>query len=352
MPLAATAQREGARPLLLGQQALTGKQKAAMFLIAIGPELAAKVFKHLSQEEIEIVSLEIANQREVPPPRRDAVLHEFYQLAVAQEYISHGGLDYARSILEKALGPAKAMEILQRLTASLQVRPFDFMRKADPGQVLSFIQNEHPQTIALIMAYLHPEQAAVILSALPPERQVDVARRIAIMDRTSPDVLHEVERVLERKLASLVSQDFTAAGGVENVVEILNRVDRTTEKTIMEALSIQDPVLAEEIKKRMFLFEDIVHLDNRSVQRVLREVDMSRDLPLALKVASDEVKQKIFQNISKRAGENLRENMEFLGPVRLRDVEEAQQKIVNIIRRLEEEGEIIIARGGGEDIVV
>ncbi|MFO7256022.1 MAG: flagellar motor switch protein FliG [Bacillota bacterium] len=339
-------------PVRTTTQGLTGRQKAAIFMIALGPEMAARVFRHLKPDEMETISLEIANQRTVTPDERDLVLQEFYQMAIAQSYIASGGLDYARELLEKALGPAKAMEILQRLTASLQVRPFDLIRKTDPSQLLSFIQNEHPQTIALIMAYLHPDQAATVLSALPPERQADVARRIAIMDRTSPEVLKEVERVLERKLASLVSQDYTVAGGVEAVVEILNRVDRGTEKTIMEALAVQDPALADEIKKRMFLFEDIVHLDNRTVQRILREVDMNRDLPLALKVASEEVKQKIFRNISKRAAENLRESMEYLGPVRLRDVEEAQTKIVNIIRRLEEEGEIVIARGGGDDIVV
>jgi flagellar motor switch protein FliG len=245
------------------------------------------------------------------------------------------------------------MEILQRLTASLQVRPFSFVRKADPNQLISFIQGEHPQTIALIMAYLQPEQASVVLASLPPERQADVARRFAIMDRTSPEVLKEVERVLERKLSSLVNQDFTAAGGVESVVEVLNRVDRGTERTIMESLAVQDPALADEIKKRMFLFEDITSLDNRSLQTVLREVDLQRDLPLALKVASEEVKRKIMSNISRRAQDNLREAMDYLGPVRLRDVEEAQTKIVSIIRKLEEQGDIIVgSRGGGEDIVV
>lgn len=331
---------------------LTGRQKAAILLITLGPEHAARVFKHLGQAEIEQVSLEIANQRHVDAEDRHAILMEFYQMAMAQQYIASGGIEFARELLEKALGPQKAMEIIQRLTASLQVRPFDFIRKADPAQLLSFLQNEHPQTIALILAYLHPDQASVVLSALPPDRQADVARRIAIMDRTSPDVLKEVERVLERKLSSLVSEDYTAAGGVEAVVEVLNRVDRSTEKVIMESLAVQDPGLAEEIKKRMFLFEDIVNLDNRSVQRVLHEVDHARDLPLALKMASEEVKQKIMRNISRRAAENLRENLEYLGPVRLRDVEEAQAKIVNIIRRLEEEGEIIVGRGGGDDIVV
>ena len=332
---------------------LSGRQKAAILLISLGPEHSAKVFQHLREEEIETISLEIAAQRQIAPELREKVLYEFFQLYQAQQYVSQGGIDYAKEILERALGSNKAMEILQRMTASMQVRPFGFVRKADPNQLISFIQGEHSQTIALIMAYLQPEQASVVLASLPPDRQADVARRIAIMDRTSPEVLKEVERVLERKLASLVSQDYTAAGGVEAVVEVLNRVDRGTEKTIMESLAIQDPTLADEIKKRMFLFEDIVTLDNRSLQRVLREVDQQRDLPLALKVASDDVKKKIFANVSKRAQDNLREAMDYLGPVRLRDVEEAQTKIVNIIRKLEEMGEIIVgSRGGGEDIVV
>jgi flagellar motor switch protein FliG len=332
---------------------LTGRQKAAILLISLGPEISAKVFHHMREEEIEAISLEIASQRQISPDIREKVLYEFYQIHQAQQYVSQGGIDYAKEILERALGSNKAMEILTRLTASLQVRPFSFVRKADPNQLISFIQGEHPQTIALIMAYLQPEQASIVLASLPPERQADVARRIAIMDRTSPEVLKEVERVLERKLASMVNQDYTTAGGVESVVEVLNRVDRGTERTIMESLAVQDPSLAEEIKKRMFLFEDIITLDNRSLQTVLREVDLQRDLPLALKVASEEVKRKILSNISRRAQENLKEAMDYLGPVRLRDVEEAQTKIVNIIRRLEESGQIIVgSRGGGEDIVV
>lgn len=335
------------------QRELSGRQKAAILLISLGPELSAKVFGHLREAEIESISLEIASQRQIAADMREKILYEFYQIYQAQQFISQGGIDYAREILERALGQTKAVEILTRLTASLQTRPFDVVRKADPNQLLSFISGEHPQTIALIMAYLQPEQAAVVLGSLPPERQADVARRIAIMDRTSPEVLKEVEKVLERKLASMVSQDFTTAGGVESVVEVLNRVDRSTEKTIMESLAVQDPALADEIKKRMFLFEDIVSLDNRSLQRVLREVDLSRDLPLALKVASDEVKRKVYANISRRAQENLREAMDYLGPVRLRDVEDSQTKIVNIIRKLEEMGEIVVgSRGGGEDIVV
>lgn len=330
---------------------LQNKQKAAILLIALGPQISAQIFKHLREDEIEKLTLEIANQRKVTQEQKDKVLAEFHQMALAQEYISSGGLDYAREVLEKALGAEKAVSIINRLTASLQIRPFDFARKTDPAQLLNFIQNEHPQTIALIMAYLHPDQAGVILSALPPDRQVDVAKRIATMDRTSPDVLKDVERILERKLSSLATQDFTAAGGVDSIVEVLNRVDRTTERTIIENLEVQNPELAEEIKKRMFVFEDIILLDDRSLQLVLREID-SKDLALALKASSNEVAEKIFKNMSKRASEMLREEIEYMGPVRIRDVEEAQQKIVNVIRRLEESGEIIVSRGKGDEIIV
>lgn len=330
---------------------LTNKQKAAILLIALGPDISSQVFKYLREDEIEKLTLEIANQRKITQEQKDKVLGEFHQMALAKEYISSGGLDYAREVLEKALGSDKAVAIINRLTSSLQIRPFDFARKTDPGQLLNFIQNEHPQTIALIMAYLQPEQSAAIISALPSDRQVDVAKRIATMDRTSPDVLKDVERILERKLSSLVTQDFTAAGGVDSIVEVLNRVDRTTERTIIENLEIQNPELAEEIKRRMFVFEDIVLLDDRSLQLVLREID-SKDLALALKASSGEVGEKIYKNVSKRASEMLREEIEYMGPVRIRDVEEAQQKIVNVIRRLEESGEIIVSRGKGDEIIV
>ncbi len=330
---------------------MSGKQKAAILLISLGPDVAAQVFKHLKEDEIEKLTLEIANQRKVTQESKDKVLVEFHQMALAKEYISSGGIDYAREIIEKALGQEKAMMIINRLTSSLQIRPFDFARKTDPAQLLNFIQNEHPQTIALIMAYLQPDQAGTILSALPPDRQVDVAKRIALMDRTSPDVIKDVERILERKLSSLVTQDFTAAGGVDAIVEVLNRVDRTTERTIIENLEIQNPELAEEIKKRMFVFEDIVLLDDRSLQLVLREID-SKDLALALKASSSEVADKVYKNMSKRAAEMLREEIQYMGPVRIRDVEEAQQKVVNVIRRLEESGEIIVSRGKGDEIIV
>ena len=333
------------------RKVLSGKQKAANFFIFLGPEKSAQIFKHLNEEEIEQITLEIANVRQVPADKVDDIFREFYEMALASQFIGQGGIGYAKEVLERAYGEEKTIEIIGRISASLQVRPFDFMRKTEPSQLLNFIQSEHPQTIALILAYLEPEKSSSILSALPPDQQAEVAKRIAIMDTTSPEVIKQVERVLERKLSSIAPQELTAAGGIKSVVEIINRVDRGTEKTIMEAMEVQDPELAEEIKKLMFVFEDIVIIDDRSVQRVLREVE-SQDLALALKGSSDEVNQKIFSNMSTRASDMLKEDIEFMGPVRLRDVEEAQQRIVNIIRRLEETGEIVVARGGGDEIIV
>lgn len=330
---------------------LSGRQKAAILLITLGPEVSAQVFKHLRDDEIEQLTLEIANVRKVDSLEKDTIIGEFHQICVAQEYITQGGIAYAREILEKALGSQKAMDILNRLTATLQVRPFDFARKADPSQILNFIQNENAQTIALVLSYLQPEQSSAVLSSLPQEKQAEVARRIALMDSTSPEVISQVERVLEQKLSATVTQDYTNAGGIEAIVQILNGVDRGTERTILDALEIQDPELAEEIKKRMFVFEDIVNLDNRSIQRIIRDIENS-DLQLALKVASEEVREAVFRNMSKRMAETFKEEMEYMGPVRLRDVEEAQTRIVATIRRLEDAGEIIIARGGGDDIIV
>lgn len=332
-------------------QSLTGRQKAAILLISLGPEVSAQIFKHLREEEIEQLTLEIANVRKVEALEKESILTEFHQICLAQEYLSQGGITYAKEILEKALGSQKAIDIINRLTATLQVRPFDFARKADPAQILNFIQNENSQTIALVLSYLEPEQSAIILSSLPQDKQAEVAKRIAIMDSTSPEVITQVERVLEQKLSATVTQDYTSAGGIESIVHILNGVDRGTERTILDSLEFQDPDLAEEIKKRMFVFEDIVNLDNRAIQRIIRDID-NTDLQLALKVASEEVRDSIFQNMSKRMSETFKEEMEYMGPVRLRDVEEAQTRIVSTIRRLEESGEIIIARGGGDDIVV
>ncbi|MBW8350492.1 flagellar motor switch protein FliG [Bacillus sp. IITD106] len=335
----------------MSRKGLTGKQKAAILLISLGPDVASSVYKHLTEEEMEKLTLEISSVRKVDSSAKEDVMDEFHNIAIAQDYITQGGIGYAKTVLEKALGPEQAMNIINRLTSSLQVRPFDFARKADAGQILNFIQNEHPQTIALILSYLDPEKAGQILSELPQDKQTDIAKRIAVMDRTSPEVISEIESILERKLSATVTQDYTQTGGIEAVVDVLNGVDRATEKTILDALEIEDPILAEEIKKRMFVFEDIVTLDNRSIQRIIRECD-NEDLLLALKISSDEVKDVLYRNMSTRMVETIKEEMEFMGPVRLRDVEEAQTKIVGIIRRLEELGEIIVARGGGDDIIV
>ena len=329
----------------------SGVQKAAILLIALGPERSADLFKHLKEDEIEELTLEIANTRSISPQVKEDILNEFYQICLAQQYIAEGGIGYAKDLLDKAFGNEKAQEVITKLTASLQVRPFEFVRKTDPSQLLNFIQDEHPQTIAMILSYLTSAQAAMVLGALPPEKQADVAKRIAMMDRTSPDVIKEVERVLERKLSSLVNQDYTIVGGVDAIVNILNTVDRSTEKHIMESLEIEEPELADEIRKKMFVFEDILLLDDRAIQRVLRDVDNS-DLGIALKGANEEVQNVIFKNLSKRLAAMIKEDMEFMGPVRMKDVEEAQQKIVGVIRKLEDSGEIVISRGGGDEIIV
>ncbi|MDI6703072.1 MAG: flagellar motor switch protein FliG [bacterium] len=330
---------------------LTGPQKAAILLVSLGEDASADVFKHLRDEEIEQITLEIARLPRIDAEQRHRVMVEFHQMIQAQEFISQGGIEYAREVLERSLGSSKAAEIINRLISSLQVKPFDFIRKAEPRQLLNFIQNEHPQTIALVLSYLPPDKASEVLSQLPAELQTDVTQRIAFMDRTSPEVLKDVERVLEKKLSSFISEEYTAVGGIQTIVDMLNMADRGTEKTILESLGEQNPELVEEIKKRMFVFEDIVLLDDRSCQKVLREVEIS-DLALALKGVEEKIKDKIFNNMPKRAAAMLRDELEYLGPVRARDVEEAQQKIVNIIRQLEDSGDIIVSRGGkGEAII-
>jgi flagellar motor switch protein FliG len=330
---------------------LSGRQKAAIFMISLGAERSAEVMKHLKDEEVEALTFEIARIEHIDPAQKEAVLKEFHELMVAQDFILNGGIDYAREVLERSLGSQKAMDIVNRLTSSLQVKPFDFVRRTDPQHLVNFLQSEHPQTIALVLAYLEPKKASEVLKELPVEIQAEVAKRVAKMQRTTPEVLREVERVLERKLSTIASEDFTSAGGIDAIVEVLNMADRSTEKTIIETLEEEDPELAEEIKKRMFVFEDIVLLDDKSIQKVLREVD-NNELAKALKSVDDEVKEKIFRNMSKRAVTLLREDMEFMGPTRMSDVEEAQQKIVNVIRKLEEDGEVVIARSGEDEMVV
>ncbi|NYE56897.1 flagellar motor switch protein FliG [Carboxydothermus ferrireducens] len=325
--------------------------KIAKLLIALGPEHSAKILaKHFTEEEIEKISMAVATIGQITPEERQKVVEEFLELYQAQEYISTGGVSYAKEMLEKALGPQKANEIIKKLISLTAKMPFQMLRKADARQLINFIQNEHPQTIALILSYLLPEQAAMILSSMPAEMQSDIIKRIATMERTSPEVIREIEEVLEKKVSSVFEQNYTRAGGIEAVVEILNRVDRSTEKNILENLEQENQELAEEIRKRMFVFEDIVTLDDMAIQRVLREVE-SRDLAFALKGSTEEVKQRIMKNLSKRAAEMLNDELAYMGPVRLKDVEQAQQKIVAIIRRLEEAGEIIISRGGEDALV-
>ena len=331
---------------------LTGIQKAAILFITLGPEAASGIIKKLSDAEIQKITYEIANTTSVKQEQRTEILEEFVEMNKAKDYILEGGFEYARNLLGKALGSQRAKEILEKVSeATQQYRPFAIARKADAHQLLNVISNEHPQTIALILCYLQPDKGAQILSELPEDIQTEVAYRVASMDNTSPMVIKEIEKVLNSKLSSVVRTDMTTIGGVETLVDILNQVDRTTEKNITEGLEREDPELAEKIKQSMFVFEDVITLDDVSIQRVLREVE-SKDLALALKGCSEEVANAIFRNQSKRAAASLKEDIEFLGPVRLMDVEKAQQKIVSIIRRLEDAGEIIVSRGGEDAIVV
>ena len=331
---------------------LTGVQKTAILFITLGPDAAAPIIKKLPEREIQKIVYEIANMNTVKNDVKQEILSEFMDMNKAKDYLIEGGLDYARDLLGKALGNQRAKEILDQVTeATEQFRPFGIARKADAHQLLNVITNEHPQTIALILCYLQPDKAGQIVSSLPEEIQGDVAFRIANMSNTSPMVIKEIEKVLNSKLSSVVKSDLTVIGGVETIVAILNQVDRTTEKNITEGLERVDPELAEKVKQSMFIFEDIVTLDDVSIQRILREVE-SKDIALALKGCSDEVSASVFRNQSKRAAASLKEDMEFLGPVRLMDVEKAQMKIVGTIRRLEDAGEIIISRGGEDAIII
>ncbi len=330
---------EGAAP----QTVLTGKRKAAILFICLGTELASEVFKYLKPEEIEAISFEIARLETIEPEMKEAVLREFQEMMMAQDFIISGGIDYARDLLTQAMGENKARDIIARLTTAQKARPFEFIRSFDSVHLMNFLVQEHPQTIALILAYLPPTKAAETMAQLPEEKQADVAKRIATMERTSPEVLREVERVLEKKLSALSQEGFSEAGGIQSLVDLLNKADRTTERTILETLEDEDPELAEEIKKRMLLFEDIVMLDDPSIQILMRNVDPS-DLGKALKGVDGTVQDKIFNNMSKRAATLMQEDMEFMGPLRRKDVEEVQQQIVGVIRMLEEKGEIVISR--------
>ena len=294
------------------------------------------------------MTLDLSSLGTVDANNKAAVLDEFYEMAVAKRFVAQGGIDFAKNLLEKSFGSERAFEVLNRLQSSLQEVPFQFLKRADPSQVCSFIQDEHPQTISLILAHMNPATSSIILSALPQDVQSDVVIRIATMDRTAPEIVREVERVLERKMAAVFSQGFTFAGGVKDVAEILNMIERSTEKTIMADLEERDPELADEIARLMFTFDDIVFVDDAGIQKTLREIE-SKDLALALKASGEDVANKVYKNMSERAREMIKEEIEFMGPVRMRNVEEAQQKIVAVIRRLEESGDVgISGRGGGD----
>jgi len=335
----------------MARERISTKEKAAVLMITMGKERAAKIYKYLSEEEIEQLTLAITTMRRVEPDIKESVVDEFFQMCIARKYISEGGIDYAREILAKAFGEDRTNDLIMKLSSSLRVKPFDFIRKADSTQVLNFIQNEHPQTIALILSYLEPRHAAQILANLPLDKQTSVIARIANMGVTSPEYIKETERVLEKKLSTMNFGDKTSTGGIDSLVSILNSVDRGTERHLLESLEETDAELVEEIRKRMFVFEDVVKLGNTAIQRVLKEID-NRDLAVALKGSSAEVADVIFKNISSRLQEMIKEDMEFMGPVRVRDVEEAQQKIVNVIRQLDDAGEIIISRGSEDELIV
>jgi len=329
---------------------IKGRRKAAILLVLLGPEKASKVYKHLDEQMIEILTLEIAAVRRIDPGQKEIVLKEAQEIIMAREFLDRGGVSYARELLEQSMGEAKAEDLLRKLTSNLQAKPFDFLRASDPIQILSFLQGEHPQMITMILSFLPPEKAAAILSGLPNQDQADVALRIAKMDRITPDVLRETEKELEKKFSAVVGGDYSIAGGVDSVVQIINRAGRKTEKNILEILDETDPELAEEIRKKLFTFEDIVKVDDRSLQKALRDID-NKELAMALKGVSDDMREKFYRNMSSNAVEIIKEEMEYMGPVRLRDVEESQQKIVNMIRALEEAGEIVLG-GSGDDIVV
>jgi len=335
----------------MANYALSLKEKAAILLISLGKEYSAELYKFLTEDEISDMTLSITTTRRVEPDVREQIISEFYEMCLAQKFITEGGIDYAREILEQAIGPDKAEEMIRKLSSSLQVRPFDFIRRVDSNQILNVIHNEHPQIIALVLSYIEPKQSAQIIASLPPERQTEIISRISNMGSTSPEYVKEAERILERKVTSMGYTENIVVGGIDTIVDIINSLDRSSEKNILESLDISDSELADEIRKRMFVFEDIAKLNNVTVQRVLREIN-NADLAIALKMATEDVTRTIFSNVSKRLQEMVKDDMEVMGPVRVRDVEEAQQRIVNVIRKLEDEGEIVVARGEGDDLIV
>lgn len=329
----------------------TNVQKAASVVVALGAEYAAQVYRFLSEDEIEQISFEIARMDRRQPEDMQTIIEDFYGLCVTQKVIAEGGVEYARSVLEKAFGQQQALSFMERVAKSLRTKAFEFVRKADYKNLLSILQGEHPQTVALVLSYARSDQAAQIIAELPPERRIEVVERIAKLDRASPEVISIVEKTLQKKFDSIVSVDLMELGGVNYVADIMNHVDRGTEKFVFDELTVRDSQLASDIRKLMFVFEDIGYLDDMSVQRFIRDVD-SRDLAVALKRAPSDVEQMIFRNMSGRMQETIRSDIEYLHNVRMRDVEDAQQRIVDVIRRLEEEGELVITKGGKDEMIV
>lgn len=331
-------------------QEYSSMQKAAAVMIALGSQEAAEIYKHLRDDEIEQLTIEIAKINRLPDDEMKSIIDDFYGLCVAQKVIAEGGIDFARDVLEKAFGTQQAVSYMERVTKSLRTKSFDFIRKADYKSLLNILQNEHPQTIALILSYARPEQASQVISELSPDLRIEVIERIARLDRASPEMINIVEKILAKKFGSIISVDLMELGGINHVADIMNNVDRGTEKQIFDELGLKDPELADNVRKLMFVFEDIVFLDDMSIQRFLREVD-SKDLAVALKGTSSEVSGVIFNNMSKRMQESIASDIEFLHNVRMRDVEAAQQRIVDSIRKLEEEGELVISKGGKDDVI-
>jgi len=337
---------------ILELENMTTTQKVAALLIVLGPTTASEVLKNLSDDDLlEQITLDIASLNKVPTVVLNSILEEFKAIFQASNYLSSGGMDFAKELLEKAYGSEQAKKILDRLVVLMNSNPFQFFNEADPGQLATSFQNENPQLIALIMAYLKPEHSAQVLNYLPPEVQAQVAVKIADMDTTNPEILSEIEKIVESKFSSVVVQDFSKAGGVESLANILNRADRATERNVIELLEVQNPQLAEEVRELMFVFEDIVNLEDRAIQRILREVD-TKDLAMSLKGTKEDVKEKIFKNMSERAQAMLRDEMEYMGPVRAKEVQENQSKIVGVIRTLEVAGEIIVSRENNEDELI
>ncbi|MCP4683876.1 MAG: flagellar motor switch protein FliG [bacterium] len=333
-------------------EAMTPQQKAAVALVAFGPEVSALVLKGMNEGELEKITVEIANLRDVPVEIETKVIEECHNIFMARQYISQGGVDFASEILNKAVGASRAREILQRLESSFKATGFSLLKDIDPKQLSGFFQNEHPQTTALILTQLTSNQAAAVLSELAPELQTEVSLRVATMEKISPEILKDIEQTLEAHFGADSGRDLSVSGGAKTIAEILNLVDTTAEKNILQSLEAEDPDLAAEVKNMMFVFDDLILLDDRSIQRLLKEVE-TKDLSTALKAAGDEVKGKIFANVSERVSVMIKEEMEFMGPTRLSDVEAAQGRIVEAVRRLEEEGQVIISgRGGKEDVIV